>query len=219
MPSSARPSVTAPDRADPGRRRNLLTAGLVAGPLYVAVSLIEVVVRDDFDPTRHAWSMLANGSFGWVHSVNLVVSGVLVVAGAAGLSPAMGSRVPAGLLALYGAGMVGAGVFRADPGRGFPAGTPEVVPVSWHGVLHFVAGGIGFLGLFGAFQFVGRRLRRENRPRMAACSHVTGILFLALFVAMAATGGVAWALLAFTAAVVLASAWLAAIFAHYRRSL
>jgi hypothetical membrane protein len=219
MPSSAHLSVTAPARADPVRRRNLLTAGLVAGPLYVMVSLIEVMVRDDFDPTRHAWSMLANGSFGWVHTANLVVSGALVVAGAAGLSRAVGSRIPAGLLALYGAGMVGAGVFRADPGRGFPAGTPEVVPVSWHGVLHFVVGGIGFLGLFGACQFLGRRLRRENRPRMAVFSHVTGVLFLVLFVAMAATGGAAWALLAFTAAVVLASAWLSTIFAHYRRSL
>lgn len=46
-----------------------------------------------------------------------------------------------------------------------------VVPVSWHGVLRFVVGGIGFLGLFGACQFVGRRLRRESRPRMAVFSH------------------------------------------------
>ncbi len=219
MRSRAHLSVAAPDRADPGRRRNLLTAGMVAGPLYVVVSLIEVMVRDDFDPTRHAWSMLANGSFGWVHTASLVVSGALVIAGAAGLAQATGSRTAARLLALYGAGMVAAGVFRADPGRGFPAGTPEVVPVSWHGVLHFVVGGIGFLGLFGACQFVGRRLRRENRPRMAAFSHLTGLLFLVMFVAMAATGGATWALLAFTAAVVLASAWLSTIFAHYRHSL
>nr|WP_050777863.1 hypothetical protein [Micromonospora sp. ATCC 39149]QLJ96911.1 hypothetical protein HZU44_18710 [Micromonospora carbonacea] len=91
--------------------------------------------------------------------------------------------------------------------------------MSWHGVLHFVVGGIGFLGLFGAYQFVGRRLRRENRPRMAVFSHVSGILFPVMFIAMAATGGASWALLAFTAAVVLASAWLSTILAHYRHSL
>ncbi|WP_262285411.1 DUF998 domain-containing protein [Micromonospora sp. MA102] len=219
MLSTAHLPITAPGRSDPGRRRKLLTAGLVAGPLYVVVSLIEVAVRDGFDPSRHAWSMLANGSFGWVHSANLVVSGALVVAGATGLSQALRSQTAAALLALYGAGMVGAGIFRADPGRGFPAGTPEVVPVSWHGILHFVVGGIGFVGLFGACQFLGRRLRRENRPRLAAFSHVTGTLFLVLFVAMAATGGASWALLTFTAAVILASVWLSTIFAYYRRSL
>ncbi|WP_203996884.1 DUF998 domain-containing protein [Virgisporangium aurantiacum] len=201
------------------RRDDLLTAGLVGGPLYVVVSLIEVAVRDGFDPSRHAWSMLANGSFGWVHSANLVVSGALVVAGAAGLFRATGSRAAAVLIALYGAGMVGSGIFRADPGRGFPVGTPEVVPVSWHGILHFVVGGIGFLGLFGASQVLGRRLRRENRPRLALFSRVTGIVFLVSFVAMAATGGAAWALLAFTGAVILASGWLTVVFAHYRRSL
>jgi hypothetical membrane protein len=219
MSSIAGPPVTAPVRADPGRRRKLLTAGLVAGPLYVVVSLIEVMVRDDFDPSRHAWSMLTNGPFGWVHSVNLVVSGALVAAGAAGLAPMAGGRMPAGLLALYGAGLVGAGVFRADPGRGFPAGTPEVVPVSGHGMLHFVVGGIGFLGLVVAGLVIGRRLRREHRRTMAVFSHVTAILFLVTFVALAATGGASWALWAFTAAVVLASGWLSAIFAHYRRTL
>ena len=86
-------------------------------------------------------------------------------------------------------------------------------------MLHFVVGGIGFLGLFGACQLLGRRLRRENRPRLAALSRVTGVVFLILFVAMAATGGAAWALLAFTGAVILASGWLSTVFAHYRRSL
>ncbi|TCB97307.1 DUF998 domain-containing protein [Micromonospora zingiberis] len=60
--------------------------------------------------------MLANGPFGWVHSANLMVSGALVVAGAAGLYPTLRSRTAAALLGLYGAGMVGAGIFRADPG-------------------------------------------------------------------------------------------------------
>ncbi|MBW6439197.1 DUF998 domain-containing protein [Actinoplanes hulinensis] len=219
MLSSAHTPVTAPDGGTvPGRRRNLLFAGLVAGPLYVVVSLIEAGGRDGFDPARHAWSMLANGPFGWVHSVNLVVSGALVVAGAAGLSQVLRDRMAAGLLALYGAGMVGAGLFRADPGRGFPAGTPEVTPMSWHGILHFVVGGIGFLALFGVCHLLGRRLRRENHPQMAIFSHVTGTLFLVLFIAMAATGGASWALFAFTGAVIVASAWLSTIFAHYRHS-
>ena len=195
--------------------RPLLVAGVVAGPLYVVVSLIEVAARDGFDPTRHAWSMLANGSFGWVHALNLVVSGMLVVAGASGLHQAIGSRAAATLLALYGLGIVGAGIVAADPGRGFPPGTPEATPMTWRGGLHFVVGGIGFLGLVAASQLLGRRLRRAGRPGLAAFSHLTGVAFLALFAAMAATGGAAWALLGFTGAVLLASAWLSTIFAHY----
>ena len=73
-------------------RRALLTAGILAGPFYVVVSLIEIRVRDGFDPTRHAWSMLANGPGGWVHTANLIISGLLVVAGAVGLDPAIRSR-------------------------------------------------------------------------------------------------------------------------------
>ncbi|WP_436532863.1 DUF998 domain-containing protein [Actinoplanes sp. HUAS TT8] len=70
----------------------LLSAGVVAGPLYVVVSLVEVTVRDGFDPTRHAWSMLANGPYGWIHSLTLFAGGLLVVAGAAGLHRVPGAR-------------------------------------------------------------------------------------------------------------------------------
>jgi hypothetical protein len=163
--------------------------------------------------------MLANGPFGWAHSANLVVSGALVVAGAVGLHRTIRSRWAASLLALYGLGMVGGGVFVADPGRGFPAGTPEVAPVSWHGILHFVVGGIGFVGLVVASQLLGRRLRREGRPRLAIFSHTTGVVFAVSFVAMAASAGAPWSLLAFTGAVILASAWLSTTFAYYRHSL
>ena len=193
------------------RTRTLLTAGILAGPLYVLVSLTEIALRDGFDPARHAWSMLANGPFGWVHSLTLIVSGLLVVAGAAGLSRATKSRWAGRLIGLYGLGMAGAGLFAADPGRGFPAGTPEVVPVSWHGSLHFVLGGIGFLGLVAGCLLLGRLLDGG----LAAFSYVTGVVFAVGFVAMAA-GGSAPGLLAFTGAVILASGWLSTICAHYR---
>ncbi|MFC7529734.1 DUF998 domain-containing protein [Actinoplanes sp. GCM10030250] len=194
----------------------LLLAGMVAGPLYVVVSLLEILVRDGFDPTRHAWSMLANGDFGWIHSLNLIVSGLLVAAGAVGLHQKIRSGTPAVLLAIYGLGMVGSGFFAADPGRGFPAGTPEVVPISSHGTLHFALGGIGFLSLVAACLLLGRRLREEDRRGLALSSYIIGVVFLIGFVAMAASAGSAWGLLGFTGAVILASGWLTVIFAHYR---
>ncbi|MFG1920833.1 DUF998 domain-containing protein [Cryptosporangium sp. NPDC048952] len=188
-------SIARPLAVEP--RAGARVAGAVAGPLYVGVSLVEVVTREGFDQTRHAWSQLANGDLGWIHSANLVVSGLLVILGALGLQRRW---VRIGI-ALYGAGLVGAGFFTADPGRGFPVGTPETVDVTTHGILHFVCGGIGFVGLVTACFLV-----------RTTFSRVTGALFGVTFVAMAATGGAAWALLAFTAAVILASAWLSTVF-------
>jgi hypothetical membrane protein len=193
---------------------NVRRAGMIAGPLYVVVSLIEIAVRDGFDPTRHAWSMLANGPYGWVHSLNLIVSGLLVVAGAIGLHRSTRSRWSRGV-AIYGLGMVGSGFFAADPGRGFPAGTPETVPLSWDGSLHFLLGALGFLGLVAACLGLGRRLAREDRRGLAIFSWVTGTVFLVGFLAMAASGGSAAGLLGFTGAVIMASAWLTMIYHHY----
>ena len=181
----------------------MLLAGIVAGPLYVIVSLIEVVSRDGFDPRRHAWSQLANGDFGWVHSATLITSGLLVVLAAIGWRRALRSRAWA-LLAVYGLGMVVAGFFRADPGNGFPEGTPQTVALSTSGLIHFAAGGVGFPCLVVACFLVARRT-------LPVFSRVTGTVFGAGFLALLAGGGQAWSLLVFTAAVILASAWITTV--------
>ena len=55
------------------------------------------------------------------------------------------------LIAICGAGLIGAGFFTADPVRGFPHGTPaSAVAVSWHGLLHLVCAAVGFLALISA---------------------------------------------------------------------
>ena len=163
----------------------MLRAGVVAGPLYVIVSLIEVLTRPGFDPRRHAWSQLANGDRGWIHSATLIVCGLLIVLAAYRWEK---------FLAVYGLGMVVAGIFKADPGRGFPAGTPEVVPLSTSGLIHFAAGGIGFIALIIA-------CRRQG-------SRTVGVLFGLGYVALIAGGGAAWSLLTFTAAVIMVSVWI-----------
>jgi hypothetical membrane protein len=181
----------------------MLFAGIIAGPLYVLVSLIEVVARDGFDPRRHAWSQLANGDFGWIHTTNLIVSGLLVVLGAIGWRRTLRSRAWA-FLAGYGLSMVVAGLFRADAGNGFPPGSPATTEVSWHGMLHFAAGGIGFPCLVVACFLVARRL-------LTTFSRITGVVFGLGFLALLAGGGQAWSLLTFTAAVMLASAWITTV--------
>ncbi|WP_440070501.1 DUF998 domain-containing protein [Streptosporangium sp. OZ121] len=206
----------------PSLTRSLLGYGVVAGPVYVAVSLAQALTREGFDLTRHAWSMLANGDLGWIQIANLVVAGLASVACAIGLRralvPGRGATWAPRLVGAYGVSLVGAGIFRADPGMGFPAGTPEGPgPVSWHGMLHFACGAVGFLCVIVACFVIGRRFAAEGRTGWAVHSRLTGAVFLVTFAAMASSGGAVWANLAFVAGIVVVWGWLSALSLHLRR--
>jgi hypothetical membrane protein len=187
--------------------RSLLGWGAVAGPFYVAVSLAQALTRDGFDLSRHPWSLLETGPLGWIQSTNFVLTGVMVAAFAVGLARAGAGRWAPRLLVLYAAGLAAAGIFTADPMAGFPAGADETP--SWHGTLHFAAGGVGFLAMVAACLVLGRRFGRANRPGWALASRATGVAFLAAFAGI--TTGSAAATLPFVAGVVLSFGWLAAL--------
>jgi hypothetical protein len=109
--------------------RIALIAGAIAGPLYVGIGTLEAVLRDGFDIRIHSLSLLANGAGGWIHSTMMVVSGLLTVIGALGVSAVQqraGRRAYAMItgLVIYGFGVATAGLLRADPAEGFPIGTP-----------------------------------------------------------------------------------------------
>ena len=208
-------TITAPatSSCDPATAvtRSLLGWGIVAGPFYLAVSLAQALSRDGFDLSRHPWSLLENGSLGWIQSANFVLTGAMVAAFAVGLARA-GRVQPVGrwaprLLALYGAGLAAAGVFTADPMAGFPVGA-EQTP-TWHGALHLAAGGIGFLGMVAACLVLGRRFAAAGRRGWAQASRVTGVAFLAAFAGI--TTGSTAATLPFVAGVVLSFGWLTAL--------
>ena len=200
--------------------RSLLGYGVLAGPFYVTVSLAQALTRDGFDLTRHAWSLLSNGDLGWIQITNFVLTGLMVLAAATGLHRALpGTPWVARLVGVYGASLVAAGALRADPGLGFPAGTPAGPgTVSWHGIGHFVAGGISFLCVIAACLVMGRRFARDGRRGAAWYSYTSGILFLAGFVGIA-SGNTAPALtLGFVAAVLVIWAWLATVSVHLYRA-
>lgn len=210
----------------PGTRltRSLLGYGVIAGPIYLLTSLTEGLVRPGFDFTRHDWSLLSNGSYGWVHITVFLVTGLMTIALAVGVRRALptgpGSRWGPRLIGAYGAGYVGAGVFTADPALGFPRGTPsDAHAVSWHGLLHLVAGGIGFLCLIAACMVIARRFTAEGRRGWAVYSRTTGVLFLIGFGCIASGANAPWATLAFVAAIVIAWAWVSALSLHlYHRA-
>ena len=60
----------------------LLVSGQAAGPLYIAVVVIQMLSRDGYDSSKHPASMLSNGEHGWIQIANFAVSGLLFVASA-----------------------------------------------------------------------------------------------------------------------------------------
>ena len=204
--------------------KSLLGYGVIAGPLYVVVALSQALARDGFDPSRHAWSLLALGAPGWIQIGNLILTGLMTIAFAAGLRRCLGSGAGAvwapRLIGVYGASLIVAGIFRADPTLGFPVGTPPGQGgVSWHGTVHFSAGAVGFTALtIGCFA-VARRYAEEARKPWAVASRIVGAAFLAGFAAVASGAGSSAATLAFTAGVVLVCGWTAAVAVDRYRSI
>lgn len=204
--------------------RSLLGYGLLAGPFYLVAGLIEALTRPGFQLARHDLSLLANGPFGWAHIAVLALTGLMTIAAAAGLRRALagnpGGRWGPRLVAGYGLGLVGAGVFIADPMNGFPVGTPDGPPVhpTVHGFLHIVTGGLGFLCLIAATFVLARTFARSGRNGWAWYSRTTGVAFLTGFAGIASGSSSAPVVLGFWAAVTLAFAWLAALSLHLYRA-
>jgi hypothetical protein len=157
------------------RGRRLVSAGIAAGPLLGLTWLAQGSVREGYDFTRHPMSLLALGDGGWVQIASFVVTGGLMTACAAGLRGALAggpsARWVPRLVAAIGVGLIGAGVFTADPGAGFPAGAPAGAPqLSWHGLLHeashlvAVAAGIAL-----CFVLRTRFARQADRAWAFAC--------------------------------------------------
>lgn len=213
--------------ADPATRktRALLAYGVIAGPMYVVVSLIQAFTREGFDLTRHSASIMANGGPGWIQVLNLILAGTMTVAAAVGLRRALrgqrGATWGPRLIGAYGVSLIGAGVFRADPTHGFPVGTPDGPgPVSWHGLLHLAIGAVGFLALIAACFVIARGFAGAGERGWAVYSRCTGVAFLLGFIGIASGPGANPAtVLGFWAAVILAWAWMSALSARlYRRT-
>jgi len=200
----------------------LLACGVAAGPIYIIVGAMQIAIRPGFDPTRHALSLLSNGHLGWIQISNFLITGGLLIAGAIGMKKSLvrgvGRTWAPRMVIMYGVGLIGAGLFRADPGRGFPPGASLTHnTITWHGEMHFVAGSIGFIGLIASTIIFALRFRNSGQTGWAVSSIMTGIVFLTTFVGIA-SGASGPINLLFSAAVVVSFLWLSAIFGHILRA-
>lgn len=169
------------------------------------------LTRPGFDFRRNALSQLSLGDLGWVQVAGFLLTGALVLAGAVGARRALhagpGERWVPVLLGVFGASFLAAAAFDADPGAGFPAGTPEAAAatLSGHGAVHMLSGMVGYLALCAAFVVLGRTFTARGRSGWAVASRLVPVAVAGGFLASAVT------VLAFTTGAVLGLAWLTAV--------
>jgi hypothetical protein len=183
--------ATTPARSA-GWTRRLLRCGLAAGPVFVTAFLAEGAARPGYRPLRHPVSSLALGPGGWVQAANFAVTGMLLLAGAAGLSraddPAVGARAEPVLIGAAGAGLIGSAVFTTNPVSGYPPGTPDALTApSPAGTAHNLAALPVFFGLPAAAIACGWRSWRAGQRGFGLYSAGTAVTMLATM-ALAAAG-------------------------------
>ena len=169
--------------------RVLILGGVIGPPLFVLVFLAEGAMRPGYDPVRLPLSLLALTERGWIQTANFLLCGVLSVGLAWGLGmrpdpshplPRLG-RV---LIALFGLGLIGAAVFPAGPGGGYPPGVRgSASDVTAHDVATLVV----FVSLTLAALVAARTGLRAGDRRWASASAVAGVLVIVGFALMIAS--------------------------------
>jgi len=175
--------VSSVSRAE--RTYMLLACGVIAGPVFLVVAIVQALTRPGYDLARHPISMLSLGDLGWIQSANFIASGVLMLAFAVGLRRLLrggrGGTWGGALIGVFGAGLIVAGVFVPDPAWGFPLGAPDGIPsqLSWHAALHGVGFTLAFVGVsLACLVFARRSLARGERilAAYAVCSALIALV-------------------------------------------
>ena len=175
-------------RSDTATTRGLLTCGVIAGPLFVATAIAQILTRDGFDLRRHPLSLLSVGEHGWIQVTNFILAGILSILFSMGMARVLtdgpGSRWGPRFCALFGIGLVIGGIFTADPALGFPVGAPEGYPshLTSHAVVHAFAPPLAFLSLIGGLLVIARRFAAEGLRRTAVVSRIAAAVCLVLSV-------------------------------------
>ena len=191
--------------------QRMLVAGQLAGVLFCAVATYGVMTRPGFDLQRHAVSNLSLGEGGWTMVAAFILSGLMTMLCALGLSRIVrdgpGRRALPILIGLYGLGLVVAGIFPPPACCGFPAGTPDdQLPVMTpSAIMHSIAFMVAFGSLIIACFVAALRFKGPAAlPSLAAGIGMPLLVGLGMIGAMAP--GVA-----FFAAAIIGWVWLAIV--------
>jgi hypothetical protein len=220
-PSRAQAPRSLPWRANMSPER-LLLGGVLAGPLFLIVVIVQMAFRTGFDPKQHPISLLSVGAGGWVQITNFIATGVLIICCAVGVRQLLrGSRAGTWgpiLLGLTGLAFIWGGAFVSDPSLGFPPGTPGGIPdqQSWHSALHQVGPVVASVAFAVACFVFARRFLGAQRRGWFVYSVVTPIVTFGL--TSRATGGDEYDFRFLLAGMAMLLVWLAAVATHLRRA-
>jgi hypothetical protein len=183
--------------------RALLACGVVAGPVYVTVAMVQALTRDGFDLARHRFTALTAGDLGWIQKSNMLLVGVLTVLFAVGAARALragrGAIWGPRLLGLFGLAYVVGGALTADPVAGFPPGAAsEMVRTTWQGAVQNVSRGASTVLLIAASVVIARHFAASGRRGWAWFYGLYGaavpVVFAALVAANSAIGSYPYAI-------------------------
>ena len=167
--------------SEPGSETTLVRwFGGAAGPVLVAAVATQAVTRDGFRLADHPLSLLALGPNGWIQTATFLAVGASF-ASAGWLATRAGittSRWALWLIVVFGASMIVAGLFPADPWNRFPPGAVEETTII--GVIHNAAAGIGGLSLIAAAGLSARfhHQRGHTKRRSIAATAAAASLIL-----------------------------------------
>jgi Protein of unknown function (DUF998) len=201
--------------------KSLLGYGVLAGTVFGISVLVQGLTRHGFRIDHDDASLLANGPLGWIQVATFLAAGAMTIAAAVGVHrTALPGRWAARLIGVYGAGLIGAGIFSADPAYGFGPGAPlgKATHISWHGTGHLISASVGFVALIAACFVVARYFSRHGRRGMGLYSRVTGVAFGAAFAGVTTGSSSSAIVLPFYVAVLAAFTWLAIVSVHLYRS-
>jgi len=172
---------------NPGLTKTLLLCGILTGPLFFAVAIIQAVTRPGYNVRLNAISQLSLGDLGWIQITSFFLTGLLALSCAVGarrlLKGQKGGTWGAILIGTFGLGLLLAGIFPPDPGFGFPPGAPAgpgPMPMSTHANLHALGFFLSMLSLIvNCFVFV-RRFSSRGERGWAAYSIASAVATIAL---------------------------------------
>lgn len=161
------------------RSKWLGIGGIVASLGFVVAALVQSLLRDDHSLLADPISALAAGPDGWIQNVSFLAAGALLLLFAGGvhlaLRPSRAGVLGPAFVALFGFGLLGAGVFPAATADG--VFVEDQVPVA-----HVVAGMVTFVSAGLAALFLSGRLARDPRWRdLAGYVRISGVILVALF--------------------------------------
>ena len=162
--------------------------GILAGPLFIIVFLIEGMLRRGYQPLRQPVSALAIGPRGWIQRVNFFITGFLALAYVPGLHSALTAYGnpwwPSILVAIFGLGLIVAGIFVTDiTGLAWPNREERTKS----GILHDQASGPVFLALIVACFVFASLFAGAGDHWWAVYSIISGVAVV-VFVVLAGLG-------------------------------